>query len=110
MSLVTCGRELGGGDSPWETGSGCELVVVIIVDNHQLDHIRIATIIIITCDTGSIPILDHIRIATIIIITCDTGSMPILILFALSASFSQARAKSCSASTDVRWGGVGLPC
>ena len=90
MSLVTCGRELGGGDSPWETGSGCELVVVIIVDNHQLDQ------------------LDHIRIATIIIITCDTGSMPILILFALSASFSQARAKSCSASTDVRWGGVGL--
>ena len=92
MSLVTCGRELGGGDSPWETGSGCELVVVIIVDSHQLDQ------------------LDHIRIATIIIITCDTGSMPILILFALSASFSQARAKSCSASTDVRWGGVGLPC
>ena len=45
MSLVTCGRELGGGDSPWETGSGCELVVVIIVDNHQLDHIRIAIII-----------------------------------------------------------------
>ena len=105
MSLVTCGRELGGGDSPWETGSGCELVVVIIVDNHQLDqldHIRIATIIIITCDTGSIPILDHIRIATIIIITCDTGSMPIRILLALSASFSQARAKSCSASTDVK--------
>ena len=83
MSLVTCGRELGGGDSPWETGSGCELVVVIIVDNHQLDQ------------------LDHIRIVTIII-TCDTGSMPILILLALSASFSQARAKSCSASTEVK--------
>ena len=35
-------------------------------------------------------------------ITCDTGSMPMRILLALSASFSQARAKSCSASTEVK--------
>ena len=38
---------------------------------------------------------------------CDTGSIPIRILLAFSASFSQARASSCSASTLVRWGGVG---
>ena len=38
---------------------------------------------------------------------CDTGSIPILILLAFSASFSQARASICSASTLVRWGGVG---
>ena len=36
-----------------------------------------------------------------------TGSIPIRILLALSASFSQARASSCSATTEVRWGGVG---
>ena len=47
-------------------------------------------------------------ISKTILITCDTGSMPIRILLALSASFSQALAKSCSASTDVKWGGVGL--
>ena len=35
----------------------------------------------------------------------ETGSMPILILLALSASFSQARASSCSARTggDLYW-------
>ena len=38
----------------------------------------------------------------------DTGSRPILILLAFSASFSQARASICSASTLVRCGGVGL--
>ena len=32
----------------------------------------------------------------------DTGSIPIRILLAFSASFSQARASSCSASTLVR--------
>ena len=40
-------------------------------------------------------------------IGCDTGSMPIRILLAFSASFSHARANSCSAWTLVRCGGVG---
>ena len=40
-------------------------------------------------------------------IGCDMGSRPILIRFALSDSFSQARARSCSACTLVKCGGVG---
>ena len=37
----------------------------------------------------------------------ETGSMPMRIRLAFSASFSQARASSCSACTLVRCGGVG---
>ena len=40
-------------------------------------------------------------------IGCEMGSSPILIRLALSDSFSQARARSCSAWTLVRCGGVG---
>ena len=38
---------------------------------------------------------------------CEIGSRPIRIRFAFSDSFSRARAKSCSACTLVRCGGVG---
>ena len=40
-------------------------------------------------------------------IDCEIGSIPILILFAFSASFSHALARSCSARTLVRCGGDG---
>ena len=59
-----------------------------------------------TINTTNINTISNINTNTwsrdTILITCETGSMPMRILFALSASFSQARAKSCSASTEVR--------
>ena len=125
-------RLLGGGDSDGSTGIGCNkilsnwLKMIILETTHNIWSVDSVVIhptelcsVQLTSQNdpkwfplfASVNTINPTNINSIsniytntwsILITCDTGSMPMRILLALSASFSQARARSCSASTEVR--------
>ena len=106
-SWSDCDRLLGGGDSDGSTGIGCNKFFLKLCFESVFEALLLTS----QDDPKWFPSFDPTNNNTIantntisnaILLTCDTGSMPIRILLALSASFSQARAKSCSASTDVK--------